>query len=68
MASRGFIQSDDEEDRHAGREEVARRGGARVRHAPVLLSGRRTTKEGAQVGWAGQLGRPGRTVLGQHRS
>ena len=47
MALRGIIQRDEGEDRQAGREEVARRGGVRGGHAPVLLSGRKTTEEGA---------------------
>ena len=54
------------EDRQAGREE-AWRGGARARRArSVPLSGRKTTEEGGQVGWAAcWLGRP--AAAGLHR-
>ena len=62
------IQTRRGEGRQAERE-VAWRGGARSRRArarpPV---GEEDDRGGGQVGWAGQLGRPGRTVLGQHRS
>ena len=59
------IQTRRGEGRQAERE-VAWRGGARARRArarpPV---GEEDDRGGGQVGWAGQLGRPGRTVLGQ---
>ena len=60
--SRG-IQTRRGEGRQAERE-VAWCGGARARRArtrpPV---GEEDDRGGGQVGWAGQLGRPGRTVL-----
>ena len=60
------IEGDEKGARQAGRE-VAWRGGARARRArAVPLSGRKTTEEGGQVGWAAcWLGRP--AAAGLHR-
>ena len=60
------IEGDEKGTRQAGRE-VAWRDGARARRArSVPLSGRKTTEEGGQVGWAAcWLGRP--AAAGLHR-
>ena len=60
------IQNDEREDRQARREEVAG-DVARLRHvghAAALGEGEEDDRGGGQVGWAGQLGRPGRTGTG----
>ena len=67
--ARGVVPGHSDEEgrgRQAGRE-VAWRGGARARRAhAVPLSGRKTTEEGGQVGWAAcWLGRP--AAAGLHR-
>ena len=51
----------------SGKQEVA--GAASALATEQLRGeGEEDDRGGGQVGWAGQLGRPGRTVLGQHRS
>ena len=66
MASRGIVQSDEVGgNRQAGREEVARRGGARG--TQLLGEGEKTTEEeaaGPPAGWAGLLGRWAAQELG----
>ena len=60
VASRGIVQSDEGGgNRQAGREEVARRGGARG--TQLLGEGEKTTEE--EAGWAAcWLGRPARPL------